>query len=327
MKKTALLSVVLLLLPYVSVAETYYLKLRTSHHPEFLRIVLEGDHSVLSRAQVRKKGNRVVVGFPDTSFTIRTEKMVIDYKRKDSDTVVFYPGDFRGMKVFYIKYPDRLVIDVYLKKGKKPPAPPVSGHKEEKRKASKVRKVVIDPGHGGYESGLIEDNYREKNIVLDIARKFRVLANKGSSQAVLTRGSDRFMSLAERVTLSNKRDADIFISLHIGNHSKVVVYVPVIAQQYNDIVRLYLASKGQGEYMEDSLTLLYAMKEAVTDDFGEDMVSVRPLPYSILSQIESAALMIELPSFEDAYYVEELRGEIANTLYKGIYIYEEIKTK
>ena len=178
-----LLSVVLLLLPYISGAETYYLKLRTSHHPEFLRIVLEGDHSVLSRALVRKKGKSVVVNFPNTSFTIRTEKMVIDYKRKDSDSVVFYPGDFRGMKVFNIKYPDRLVIDVYLKKSKKPPPPPVTRHKEEKREALKVRTVVIDPGHGGYESGLIEDSYREKNVVLDIARKLRVLVNKGSSQA------------------------------------------------------------------------------------------------------------------------------------------------
>lgn len=326
MKRTALLLIVLLFLPCISGAETYYLKLRTSHHPEFLRIVLEGDHTVLSRARVQKKGSRVVVDFPDTSFTIRTEKMVIDYKREDTDTVVFYPGDFRGMKVFNIKYPDRLVIDVYLKKGKKAPPPSVSGHKEEKR-GTKVRAVVIDPGHGGYESGLVEDNYREKNIVLDIARKLRVLINKGSSQAFLTRGSDRFMSLADRIKLSNKRDADIFISLHVGNHSKIVVYVPVITQEYNDIVRLYLANKGQGKHMEDSLTLLYAMKEAVTDDFGEDMVSVRPLPYSVLSKIGAAALIIELPSFEDAYYVEELREEIANTLYKGIYIYEEIKTK
>jgi len=59
------------------------------------------------------------------------------------------------------------------------------------------------------------------------------------------------------------------------------------------------------------------------DDFGEDMVSVRPLPYSILSTIESAAVIIELPSFDDAYYVEDLKSEIANTLYQGFYNYEE----
>jgi hypothetical protein len=58
-------------------------------------------------------------------------------------------------------------------------------------------------------------------------------------------------------------------------------------------------------------------------DFGEDMVSVRPLPYGILSKIESAALIIELPSFEDAYYVEDLKSEIANTIYQGFYNYEE----
>jgi hypothetical protein len=79
--------------------------------------------------------------------------------------------------------------------------------------------------------------------------------------------------------------------------------------------------------MNETISLLNAMKEALIADFGDGMVSVRPLPYSILSKVEAAALIIELPSFEDAYYIEELRTEIANTLYKGLYFYEEIKEK
>lgn len=73
--------------------------------------------------------------------------------------------------------------------------------------------------------------------------------------------------------------------------------------------------------------LLDAMKRAIESDFGDDMISVKPLPYSILSKIEAAALMIELPSFEDAYYVEDLRAEMANTIYKGLYLYEESTTR
>ncbi len=100
-----------------------------------------------------------------------------------------------------------------------------------------------------------------------------------------------------------------------------------MTEHVSGIVKPYLANKGQEEYMEETVTLLNAMKEAVVTDFGDGMVSVQPLPYSILSKIETAALMIELPSFEDAYYVEELKTEIANTLYKGLYIYEEFKAK
>ena len=58
-------------------------------------------------------------------------------------------------------------------------------------------------------------------------------------------------------------------------------------------------------------------------DFGKYMVSIRPLPYGILSKIESAALIIELPSFEVASYAEELNSQIANTIYQGFYSYEE----
>ena len=80
---------------------------------------------------------------------------------------------------------------------------------------------------------------------------------------------------------------------------------------------------GQEVYLNESEGLVSAIKEAMLADFGEDMVSVRPLPHGILSKIESAALIIELPSFEDTYYVEELNSEIANTIYQGFYRYEE----
>jgi hypothetical protein len=62
-------------------------------------------------------------------------------------------------------------------------------------------------------------------------------------------------------------------------------------------------------------------------EFGEDMASIQPLPYSIISKTESASLMIELPSFDNAVYAENVKTKMANTLYKGFYIYEEIKTK
>ena len=79
--------------------------------------------------------------------------------------------------------------------------------------------------------------------------------------------------------------------------------------------------------MQKTIALLNAMKGAITAEFGEDMVSIQPLPYSILSKTESASLMIELPFFDNAVYTEKEMTKMANTLYKGLYIYEEIKTK
>ncbi len=344
MKKTFILALILLFSPDISDGAVNFLKLRTNHHPEFLRIVLEGHDSIISNALVHQRGQSIVVNYPDSDFVIQAEKVLIVFNRVDNNTVIFYPGDFRGLKVFYLKNPNRLVIDVYLKKEKKPvfpsarppvlpgvppPDSPVVSlpGKEEKSKVSVISTVVIDPGHGGYESGLVEGIYREKSVALDIARKLMALINKGTTRSFLTRGSDRFMSQTERVKFSNKRDADIFISLHIGKHDGIVIYLPVLTESVSDIVKPHLANKGQEKYLKESETLLNAMKEAVAANFDADTLSVKPLPYSILSRIESAALLIELPSFEDAYYIEELKEEMANTLYKGIYIYEEIKTK
>jgi hypothetical protein len=328
MKKSALLLILIILLPLISTGEIFFLKLRASHHPGFLRIVLEGERSIISKALVYQRGQSVFVNFPDMEFSILTQKVAVEFNKIDRNTLIFFPGDFQGLKVFTLKYPDRLVIDVYLKKQAEQTIPRRPQQKEKKQKSFiKVNTVVIDPGHGGYEYGLVKDGYIEKHIALGIAQKLRTLINRGGSHGFLTRGSDRLMTQKERVEFTNSRDAEVFISLHIGNHQDFVIYVPVITEKVSDIIKPYLYNKGQEKYMHNTLTLLKAMEEAITTEFGNDMVSVRPLPYSILSRIEAAALMIELPSFEDANYDEELKTEIAETLYKGLYIYEEIKIK
>ncbi len=307
----------------VSSEKTHYLKLRTSYHPEFLRIVLEGAKPLISKGMVNQKGKDIIVRFPYTSFTIYKEKTLITYKIY-KDTILFSPGYFRGFKTFSLKYPSRLVIDVYLETEKKDTKPSVkSEHPEKVPQIQRIKTVIIDPGHGGYESGLVTENYKEKNVVLDIAKRLRALINRGSTRGLLTRKSDQFMSLKERVKFANSRNAEIFLSLHVGSHGNIVLYTPVITEPVPYEVKDFLINKGQEDFMVKTAALRNAIQQAIVEDFGNDMVSIEPLPYSILSRIEAAALIIELPSFEDAYYVAELKTELANTIYKGLYLYEE----
>ncbi len=329
MKKTALLVIIFLVLPYISEGEIYLLKLRTSRHSDFLRIVLEGKQEIIGKAQVYQRGRNVIVSIPSIPFSIKTEKTVIQYKKTKPDTIVFSPGEFRGLKVFQLEYPDRLVVDIYLKEKKNNilTRPLPLERNEEKYDLPGIKFIVIDPGHGGYEYGLISGKYSEKNIVLDVAKKLSLLINSGSAESHLTRNSDHFLTLAERVKFANSKDADVFISLHIGKHKEVVLYGPVITERISDIVKSYLDNKGQAEYIQESFVLLYAMKEAIVSEFGDNMVLIRPLPYSILSKIEAPSLMIELPSFDDSSYIEKSKVKIANTIYKGLYIYEEKKAR
>ena len=81
-----------------------------------------------------------------------------------------------------------------------------------------VQTIVIDPGHGGRDPGAIGSHgTREKDIVLDIALRLRdQLMQSGQYMVLLTRDTDTFMSLADRVQFTNLNKADLFISLHIN---------------------------------------------------------------------------------------------------------------
>ncbi len=341
MKKFVLLLVFLLSLPFVSSGEANVLKLRQSDHPEFMRIVLEGKQPLIDAARVYQKTQNIFVKFPDKSFSIEKEKIDIPFAKKDKNSIIFSPGEFRGLKVFRLRHPDRLVIDVYFRDKKKhvgripPPEqekkilpPPFTMPEiKKKKKAAEVSTVIIDPGHGGYDNGLTKGRYREKNVVLDISRKLNDLINRGAFNGHLTRGSDRFMTQLDRAKFANEKAPEIFLSIHIGTRKNVVIYLPVITDDVSDVVKPYLSNKGQEEHIQKTMTLLNAMKEAIAVEFGEDMISIQPIPYSILSKTESASIMIELPSFDNSVYVEKFRTKMANILYKGFYIYEEIKTK
>lgn len=86
----------------------------------------------------------------------------------------------------------------------------------------KVRKVVIDAGHGGKDPGAIGKNSREKDIALAIALKTGSYIEKNlpDVQVIYTRKTDVFVELHNRARIANDAEADIFISIHCnGNNS------------------------------------------------------------------------------------------------------------
>jgi N-acetylmuramoyl-L-alanine amidase len=83
-----------------------------------------------------------------------------------------------------------------------------------------IKRVVIDPGHGGKDPGCyVGGGYYEKDLVLKAAR---VLAKKMKARfgfdVFLTRNKDIFLSLEQRTAIANMRKADLFISLHVNAH-------------------------------------------------------------------------------------------------------------
>ncbi len=87
-----------------------------------------------------------------------------------------------------------------------------------------VKKIVLDPGHGGKDPGAMAFGLKEKDIVLDVAKKLApVLSKELGCEVVLTRKDDTFISLEERTAIANTNNADLFISLHINAHTSAKV--------------------------------------------------------------------------------------------------------
>jgi len=82
-----------------------------------------------------------------------------------------------------------------------------------------VRKIVLDPGHGGKDSGAMAYGLKEKNIVLRLAKSLAPkLREQLGCEVILTRNRDTFIPLEERTAIANTSGADLFISLHINAH-------------------------------------------------------------------------------------------------------------
>jgi N-acetylmuramoyl-L-alanine amidase len=110
--------------------------------------------------------------------------------------------------VFYMPEPFRLVIDV----SKDPP----QRNQEVTRGPRQVRRVVLDPGHGGHDPGASgPSGLREKDVTLDIAhRAAPLIARELGISTLLTRDSDDYVALDERTARANAFQADLFVSIH-----------------------------------------------------------------------------------------------------------------
>lgn len=156
----------------------------------------------------------LVKGIRLGQFNADTARIVFDLSSTDYD-----------FKIFSLEDPTRLIIDIFPKgaAGKKPVPEniekPVEPAKPDANREAGVirRKIVIDPGHGGHDTGAIgPSGLYEKDVVLDIALRVRDVIKKEypSYDVILTRDSDVFIPLSERAQIANKSAADFFLSIH-----------------------------------------------------------------------------------------------------------------
>lgn len=112
-----------------------------------------------------------------------------------------FPGNHDAV---LLANPHRLMLDVERRGG------------SANRGQLAVRKIVLDPGHGGKDPGAVgAGGLREKDVVLRVARKLApLLRQRMGADVVLTRNTDIFIPLKERTARANAEQADLFLSIH-----------------------------------------------------------------------------------------------------------------
>ena len=117
--------------------------------------------------------------------------------------------DSEKVKVSFKKDSNALIITLSATKSSYKKEQPATTH------SSRNKIIVIDPGHGGKDPGAVGyRKYREKVVVLQVGLELKKILKARGYKVYMTRDSDRFVKLRKRTEYANRKNADLFISIH-----------------------------------------------------------------------------------------------------------------
>ncbi|MBA1419304.1 MAG: N-acetylmuramoyl-L-alanine amidase [Epsilonproteobacteria bacterium] len=115
-------------------------------------------------------------------------------------------------KEYHISLPKGSVAKSIHKRSKHKPKKKVKPYNPHK-----YEPIVIDAGHGGHDTGAIGSGKREKDLVLQVAKRLERQLKKRGYPVYMTRKSDRFLKLPQRTKIADKKKAVAFISIHANS--------------------------------------------------------------------------------------------------------------
>src|SRR5207302_7794473 len=84
------------------------------------------------------------------------------------------------------------------------------------RNAEKIDTIVLDPGHGGHDNGATSSWGNEKTFALDVALRLREILTQHGFKVQMTRSTDEFIPLEERVRFANRFPNALFVAIHFN---------------------------------------------------------------------------------------------------------------
>jgi N-acetylmuramoyl-L-alanine amidase len=173
------------------------------------------------------------------TFNINSPVLRVRFQPQPPNTVVIFVQPAAGVRIGEINQVSNQLVSLQLQRYRqfRPPIslPPLpSAHSGQlpdpnptiKNTQPRFRRslpkgkllVIIDPGHGGKDSGAVGiGGIEEKNIILPIGKKVAAILQQHGVQAIMTRDSDYFVTLPGRVAIAERANADVFVSIHANS--------------------------------------------------------------------------------------------------------------
>lgn len=219
----------------------------------------------------------------------------------------------------------------------------------------KVGRIVLDPGHGGYDTGTVgPEGLREKDLVLDVAKRLGALIeDRLGSEVIYTRSDDSFVQLERRTEIANEAKADLFLSIH-ANSSTLRSAAGVETYYLNfttsraalEVAARENAGSQKTIYELQDLLEKIALKDKVeesrefatrvqsslftlsakSDALSRDHRGVKRAPFVVLIGASMPSVLSEIGFISNAHDESimkraEYRQRIAEALYKGVASY------
>jgi N-acetylmuramoyl-L-alanine amidase len=215
----------------------------------------------------------------------------------------------------------------------------------------KIGRIVIDPGHGGHDTGTIGPNgLEEKDLVLEVAKRLgKLLESRLGADVVYTRQDDTFIPLETRTAIANQEQADLFVSIH-ANSSRdpdargVETYYLNFTSNANalEVAARENAVSDKSIHELQDLVKKIALKEKIEEsrEFASDVQQslhtglsmkspgirdrgVKKAPFIVLIGANMPSILAEIsfvsnPTDERKLQTAEYRQRIAESLYRGV---------
>jgi N-acetylmuramoyl-L-alanine amidase len=215
----------------------------------------------------------------------------------------------------------------------------------------RIGKIVIDPGHGGHDTGTIGPHgLYEKDLVLDVSKRLgKLLQSRLGAEVVFTRNDDTFIPLETRTSIANQEQADLFVSVH-ANSSRDPDARGVETYYLNftsspealEVAARENAASDKSIHELQDLVKKIALKEKIEEsrEFASDVQQslhsglaaktsgmrdrgVKKAPFVVLIGANMPSILAEIsflsnPADEKRLKTPEYRQRIAESLYRGI---------